>query len=159
MKNTVLTQLDHNQIIKHIFDEENDAQRVSIVSGQIPDIKVDIDPSTITAAIQKGLESFNPQPQKTDNFNIQVVEVPVIIKETIIEKIEVPVIIKEIEYREIKVPFEVIKTIEIEKPIIIKQPEVHILTKSTLETKYLRVAVGCLLISEILTLLFIFSRH
>lgn len=56
MKNTTLTQLDNSQISKRIFDEENDAQRVVIVSGQVPDVKVDIDASDITNAILKGLE-------------------------------------------------------------------------------------------------------
>lgn len=159
MKNRKISQLDNNQISKLVFDEENEAQRVVIVSGNVPDVKVDVDPSSITNAIMKGLEGF-----KVDQASvpwspslIQTVEVPVIVKETVIERIEVPVIVKEIEYREIKVPFETIKTIEIEKPIFIKQPEIHILTKSTIETKYLRIAVGCLIVLELITLLI--GRH
>lgn len=74
-----------------------------------------------------------------------------------IERVEVPVIVKEIEYREIKIPVEVVKIVEIEKPTIIKQQEIHILKEDTKETKYLRVAVGCLIVLEILTLLL--SRH
>lgn len=162
MKNTTLTQLDNSQISKRIFDEENDAQRVVIVSGQVPDVKVDIDASDITNAILKGLEGFKPNSGEINRqagvkSTIERIEVPVIIKEMTIERVEVPVIVKEIEYREIKIPVEVVKIVEIEKPTIIKQQEIHILKEDTKETKYLRVAVGCLIVLEILTLLL--SRH
>lgn len=162
MKNTTLTQLDNSQISKRIFDEENDAQRVVIVSGQVPDVKVDIDASDITNAILKGLEGFKPNSEEINRqagvkSTIERIEVPVIIKEMTIERVEVPVIVKEIEYREIKIPVEVVKIVEIEKPTIIKQQEIHILKEDTKETKYLRVAVGCLIVLEILTLLL--SRH
>lgn len=158
MKNTKLTQLDNNQIHKMTFDEENDAQRVVLVAGTIPDIKVDVDPKAITDAIQKGLESFKPSSVPNQSSGeLQLVEIPVIVKETVIERIEVPVIIKEIEYREIKVPIEIIKMVEVEKPIFIKEQQIQVVREDSKETKYLRIAVGCLIVLELITLLI--GRH
>ena len=134
-----------------MYDEEHDAQRVKIVSGDIPDIKVDIDPSSITNAIQKGLESFKGSSNEPQL--IQKIEVPVIVKEIIIEKVEVPVIIKEIEIKEIKIPYEVIKVIEIEKPVLIKEQLIQVVEKATMETMSLRIAVVALICIELLTLL------
>lgn len=158
MKNMKLSQLDHQQISKHMFDEEYDAQRVIIVSGEVPDVKVDVDAKSIVDAIQKGLEGFKagPSSQQIERI-IEHIEIPVIVKETVIERVEIPVIIKEIEYREIKVPFETVRTVEVEKPIFIKEQSIQIVKEETKETKYLRVAVGCLIILEIITLLL--SRH
>ncbi len=155
-----LTQLDTNQIIRVSFDEETRAQRVMVVAGAMPDVKVDIDASSITKAIQTGLESFKPiitvsEPSKSEKT--QRIEVPVIIKETVIERIEIPVIVKEIEYREIRIPVEVPKIVEIEKPVVIKEQQIQVVRQSTLETKYLRIAVGCLIVLELITLLI--SRH
>lgn len=158
MKNTKLSQLDNQQISKHMFDEENDAQRVIIVSGEVPDVKVSVDPQAITDAIQKGLEGFKVNSVNPPSLQIERIEVPVIIKETVIEKVEIPVIIKEIEYREIKVPFEIVKTIEIEKPVFLKEQVIQVVRgEESKELKYLRVAVGCLIVLEIITLLI--SRH
>lgn len=160
MKNTKLTQLDNSQISKMVFDEENDAQRVIIVSGEVPDVTVSVDPKAITDAIIKGLESFKGETKTTvASSTVQTIEVPVIVKEIVIERIEVPVIVKEIEYREIKVPFETIRTVEIEKPIIIKEQQIQIVKEGfdTKELKYLRIAVGCLIVLELITLLI--GRH
>jgi len=163
MKNKKLSQLDNQQINKHMFDEEHDAQRVIIVSGEVPDLRVDVDAKSITDAIQKGLEGFKinseePKWLATMKPGIERIEVPVIVKETVIEKIEIPVIVKEIEYKEIKVPVETIRYVEIEKPVILKEQVIQVLTgEDSKELKYLRVAVGCLIVLEILTLLL--SRH
>ncbi len=165
MKNMKLSQLDHQQISKHMFDEEHDAQRVVIVSGEVPDVKVDVDAQSIVDAIQKGLEGFkfNSSPTEEPKWlatmkpGIERIEVPVIVKETVIEKIEIPVIVKEIEYREIRVPFETIKTIEVEKPIFIKEQVIQIVKEEGKELKYLRIIVGCLIVLEILTLAL--TRH
>lgn len=149
-KNTQLTQLDTNQIVRHQYDENYDAQRVILVAGSIPDVKVEVDPSRITDAISKGLERLSPSP----SIAVQIIEIPKVITETRIEKIEIPIIIKEIEYKEIKVPFEVPKYIEVEKQIIIKeQGPIQIINKSTIETKYLRIALVCMVLFEILTIL------
>lgn len=151
MKNTKLTQLDHNQLSKHMFDEDNDAQRVVVVAGSVPDVKVDVDATSITNAIQKGLEGFKVE--QSSSIKIERFEVPVIVKETVIEKVEVPVIIKEIEYREVKVPYEVIKTIEIEKPIIVKEQLIQVVKDEGKELKYLRITVVCLFVSLLMILL------
>lgn len=156
--NSKLTQLDNAQIVRRQFDENNDAQRVILVSGEMPKVTVEVDASAITKAIQAGLEGFKPSiipaPTVTESPIIidNIVEIPKIVTETRIERIEVPVIIKETVYKEIKVPFEVMKVVEIEKPVIVK--EVQILTQSTAETKYLRILCVCLIIMEITTLLF-----
>ena len=162
-KNTNITQLDTNQIIKKVYDEDNDAQRVVIVSGDVPEMKLGIDQDQLTNAIQKGLEGLKQPSITLEKIEIPVIvketvieriEVPVIVKEQSIEKVEVPVIVKEIELKEIKVPVEIVKIVEIEKPIIIKEQQIQVLKEDTLETKYLRVVCGCLILLELITLVF-----
>jgi hypothetical protein len=159
MKNTKLTQLDLHQIQKRSFDEENDAQRVTIIGGNVPDVKVNVDPSAITNAVKAGFSglTFPVQPvqqQSTQTVTqIQRIEVPVIVKETIIERVEIPTIVKEVVYKEIKMPVETIRTIEVEKPIVTR--EIQVIEKSTMETKYLRIVSVVLFITQLISLLYI----
>lgn len=122
-KNSNLSQLDTNQIVQKMFDQELDAQRVSIIGGA--DIKIDIDPSQITDAIKEGLKNIVIPPQKTPEIvpfmTEKEVEKHVFIPQ--IERIEVPVIIKEVEYKTVEVPVIIEKIVTVEKPIIIKEIE------------------------------------
>ena len=154
--NRTLTQLDNAQILRQQYDVENEAQRVVIVAGEVPTVRVDVDASALTSAIQEGLGSLKLNPDNTAT-KVERIEVPVIIKETVVERIEIPVVTTQIEYREIRIPFEVPKFIEIEKPVVIKETQIQVIKQSTTETKYLRIAVVGLVLMEILTLLL--SRH
>lgn len=149
--NRTLSELDNSQIMRYQYDEKNEAQRVIIVAGEVPTIKIDVDPLAITNAIEKGLESFKPISEGTSR--IERFEVPVIVKETHVERVEIPIIIKETELKIVEVPvkFETIKLVEV--PVLVKETTIQVIKQSTLETKYLRIAVVGLLIMEILTLL------
>lgn len=144
--NRKLTDMDNAQILRHQHDEESAAQRVKIVSGEMPEIKVDA--SAMTEAVKEGFKSINFNNKET---RIDIIKIPSLIKEIVIERIEVPVIVKEIEYREIKIPVEIVKIVEIEKPVIIK--EIEFKKESTIETKYLRI-ISLIELFIILALLF-----
>lgn len=130
-----LTNLDNQQIQRYTYDEENNAQRVIIVN--------------------QGQHAIYPQSQFSDipqsgslRSAGNLLQQPLVIKETVIEKIDVPVYItdfKEIiktitltEYKEIHVPFPV-KEIVIEKievPVIIKEAgEIQIIEKPVIQEK------------------------
>lgn len=114
--------LDEYQMNNRTFDPAKDAWRVSVIDG----VTLNVD----NINIPKG--TFDQQ-----SAQIQVINIPEIVKQTEIqqvntqvivkeyEKIEVPVIVKEIEYKIVEVPVIVpeIKIIEIEKPVIVKQTE------------------------------------
>lgn len=161
MRNPKITQLDVPQIQKHMYDEGNDAQRVHVVAGSMPDIKVNVDASSITEAVKLGLSSIVMPKQETQQMIItktEYIELPIqtIIKEISYEKIEIPVIVKEIEYREIKVPYETVKIVEIEKPIYINSSEKSDST-TTLETKILRVAAILMAVGHLVTFILKFK--
>jgi hypothetical protein len=112
-----MTLRDPNQIVSAEHDELNNAKRVIIVAGEMPEFKM---PQTLNSSV-------TPEVLK--------IEVPVIVKETQIEKIEVPVIIKEPEIKIVEVPI-IVKEIQIEKveiPIIIKEYEKITLPAETRE--------------------------
>lgn len=160
MRNPKTTQLDVPQIQKHMYDEDNDAQRVHVVAGSMPSIKVDIDASSITDAVKSGLSSMiQPSPAPVIITKTEYRELPIqtIIKELIYEKIEIPVIVKEIEYREIKVPYETIKIVEIEKPIYINSSESKADPVTTLETKILRVVTILMAVGHLVTFILKFK--
>lgn len=106
-----MTLRDPNQIVTSEHDEQNNAKRVIIVGGEIPEFKM---PDLSNLKLSGGSQ-------------IQKIEVPVIVKEVQLEKIEVPVVIKEIEIREIEKPIPVvIKEIHVERvevPIVVKEYE------------------------------------
>lgn len=112
-KNENISNFDPNQISGLTFDNARDAVRVHIVDGLTisgENLKV---PSTQVQVINV--------PEIIKETQIQQVEVPVIVREY--EKIEVPVIIKEIEYKTIEVPVVIreVQVIEIEKPVIVTE--------------------------------------
>ncbi len=160
-KNSNISQLDNNQMVQKMFDEELDAQRVSIVGGG--DIKINIDPSQITDAIKDGLRDFNFT-GNTSIINTPTIDKPetLIIKENVfipqIQKIEVPVIVKEIEYRTIEIPVITEKIVTIEKPIIIKEIEFKEVIKERNYPLIIKVCTVLQTIAVIGILLFNFLR-
>jgi hypothetical protein len=123
-----LTSRDHTQVPLYEHDEKNDAKRVIIVSGEMPEFKM-------------GEIKF-PEMQ------IQKVEVPFPVKEY--EKLEVPVIIKEYEQitntqiikeQEIKIVevpkyITLIKHETIEIPVIVKETEFKEIHIPVVNTEY-----------------------
>jgi len=109
MDDRKLTGLDASQVPRYTFDENKSATRVVVVGGEMPQFNVDA--------------KFAPPVEK----EIKTIEIPVIIKEQILEKIEIPVIIKETEIREVHIPnyltFEKLQIVEVEKPIVVKEFE------------------------------------
>lgn len=111
-----LTALDSKEIPRYTYDEENNAQRVTIVDFGIAEaIKEQLKDLKIELPVQQPLATMR-MPE------------PIIVKEYLpgevrFEQIQVPIIVKEIEYREIQVPViqHEVRVIEIEKPIIQKE--------------------------------------
>lgn len=158
MKNNNISGLDHGQMLHRTLDGELEAQRVMIVGGIVPDIKVDIDTSKLEEAfknitVQATMPEFKMPEMQQSNIQIERMEIPVIVKETVIERIEIPVIVKEYEIKEIHVPYEVIKVVEIEKPMFIKEQVIQYLP--TKETNYLRIIAA---IEAVLLILMLFKK-
>jgi len=110
--------LDQYQMDNNSFDAEKSAWRVSIVDGvevKVDNLQLDL-PETVKTEVQ-----VVNVPEIIKQTEIHQVNVPVVVKE--IEKVEVPVVVKEVEYKEIQIPVVVqeVKVIEIEKPIIVKE--------------------------------------
>lgn len=106
-----LSPYDVEQCARYKFDDDLKADRVFVVNS--PEIKLS----------DLKVES-----------NIQTIEVPVIIKETVIERIEIPVIVKEqvIERVEIPTVTEIVKIVEVPKVVIqheIKEVQVPLIIK------------------------------
>ncbi len=145
MKNKHLTSLDVNQIIKHQYEEDIDAQRVVIVGQDMSALT-----ESIKDAVKDGLKNINFDLVIPKQEQPLVIETEVIVKEmqivevekyiTIpqiveVEKsivifepkiIETEVIVKEpqiIEVEKIITVYET-KIVEIEKPIFIKEPQI-----------------------------------
>lgn len=120
-----LTSLDVDQCARYSFDEENGAQRVIIVGGELPSIKQEqtqINKIEVPVIVKE----------------IEFRNIPQIIKETIYRDVNVPVIVKEIEYREIEKPI-VIKEIEyrdVIREVIIQVPKIETIEKQVVVTEY-----------------------
>ena len=126
MKNSTLTQLDKDQILKRQYQEDMDAQRVMIVGGG--DIKINVDTSNIESALKNAVSNIElkmPEMKKEvyekNVFipQIQIIEKPVIVTEY--KTIEVPVVIKEVQVKEVEKTVIVTEYKTIEVPIFINR--------------------------------------
>ena len=110
MQQYKLTQLDMDQCTKRTFDETNWATRVVLVGGENLTINADV--------------------KQSENQKIQVIEVPVIVKEVEYKEIQVPQIIEKVEYRTIEVPVLIKETEykEIIKEVIVEVPKFEVIT-------------------------------
>lgn len=115
-----ISQADPHMISRRTFDEDCDAQRVILVSGELPTFNM---PEIIFPELKQQDIKVIEVPTTTIVKEIQVVEIEkqVIVKEY--EKIEVPVYIEKIVevVREIQVPVVHTKIEFVEKPVIIKE--------------------------------------
>lgn len=127
---------DPNQITQMRFDDVLCADRVTLVGGEAINITASVDSQAIGEAIAKNIKLDN-----NSNKDVQVINVPQVIVERVVERIEVPTIIKETEFKEIQVPI-IVKEFEIKEvhiPVVtqeVKIIEVYRDRFSTLE-KYL----------------------
>lgn len=123
MKNRNISLLDEHQMAQRVFDEDQDAQRVTIVG--MADLG-----QNLADSLKESLKDINivfKQPENTGHYNhieYKEIKIPEIIKETDVQIVYVPQTV--IEYREIEKPVIVteIKVVEIEKPVIIKEIQV-----------------------------------
>lgn len=127
-----LTHRDHNQIVAAEHSELDNAKRVIIVGGEMPEFKLgDI---------------------KFPETQVQKIEVPVIVKETQI--VEVPTIIKEVEIIRVEVPIIVKEIVEVIKEIPIIQTKVELIEKpiiiTQIEHKDLPIWIKICLVAQIL---------
>ena len=98
-----MTLRDPNQILTAEHDEQNNAKRIIIVGGEMPEFKMSDFSKTLVE----------------QSIKIEKIEVPVIVKE--IEKIEVPIVIKEIEIKEVPILIKEVQIERIEVPVIVKE--------------------------------------
>jgi hypothetical protein len=107
-----LTLRDQYQISAFEHDEDLNAKRVIVVGGEMPEFKI---PEIKLSEI------------KLPDFEIKTVEIPTIIVQKELQVEQVPTIVKEIEIREIEKPVVIVqKEIQIERvevPVIVKQYE------------------------------------
>lgn len=119
MKNRNISLLDEHQMAQRVFDEDQDAQRVTIVG------MADLGQS-IANSIKESLGSIKAAPElgHYNHIEYKEIKIPEIIKETDVQIVYVPQTV--IEYREIEKPVIVteIKVVEIEKPVIVKEIQV-----------------------------------
>lgn len=142
-----VSDLDPYQMDNRTFDDKKDAWRVSIVDG------ITLNAESITLPEMKFPE-------------LKTIEVPVIVKETVVKEINVPVIVKELQIERIEVPIVVketefvyvdrpiivteIKVVEIEKPVTVyKNLEIPMVLKVCLIAQTLT-TIGILLTNLIL---------
>lgn len=127
MKNSNLTHLDTDQIVKRKFDEAIDADRVIIV-GQ--DFSIDSD--KIAQAVKDGLSKFNFVSENIPKVDlqaqiqrdIQIVEKNVFIPQIEIREIEKQVFVPQIEYKTIEVPVITERVVTVDRPVIIREIEI-----------------------------------
>lgn len=117
--NDLLTNLDSDQIQKHVFNEKDDSFRVTLVGGEKLDISIDSD--KIVQAIKDGISKLefkyipNEQQELVKQTEIQTIYLPQIIEKKIFTEIEKLVYIPQLEIK------------EIEKQVIVQQIEYKII--------------------------------
>jgi hypothetical protein len=136
--NENLSLLDNDQIIKREHDQASDAKRVVIVNSDysaqiaesikesLKDIKIDVTTTNVA------------QPQQAQSSSVQIIEIPVIVKEIEIKEVEKIVVVENTKTVEIPVIVIQEKIVEIEKPIFIYKETKH--EKDSKFTHYLLIA-------------------
>lgn len=138
-----LTQMDTGQIVRSQHDENQSAQRVTIVGGDF----------NLGPAIQEGLKNLKLELPERPTFEYKqpmIIEKEVIVKQ--VQTVNIPTIIKE--YEKIEVPVVVYETkiVEIEKPIIttrVEMVEKQIIVK---EVQNLDIVLKKMMIIQAITL-------
>lgn len=150
-QNNNVTSLDLNQMMKRTLDEKTDSQRVYIV-GQDHSQSAE----ALAQAVKEGMSNL-----KLDIPKQEVIQVPVVVKETEVKVVEVPVIqtqfvdrvvekpviVKETEIKVIEVQKVVFDTkVEvIEKPVIVKETEIK-----EIKVSDSKAVIGLLILNAIL---------
>jgi len=123
-----MSQFDFDQIQKMVYDEEANANRVTIVGADIKlEPKINIPPiqiSPMQGQIQKEIQIERIEvPVIIKEQEIKVVEVPKVIVETKIKELPVDRIIVQEKFHKVEVPVVVhdIQVKEIEKPVIVER--------------------------------------
>lgn len=147
-KNQHITSLDLHQMQLRALDEQNDAQRVVVVGQEL-----NIDSSMLKEAISEGLKDIKidiPNSQK----ETLVIEVPTIVKETVIERIEIPKIVYETKIVEVEKPIIIteVKIVEVEKPIIVTEVKFVEIVKEKFDKSFLYINVSLTILNILLIL-------
>lgn len=144
-----LTGLDSNQIPRYTYDEKNQSIRVTVVAGEIPEIKV--------APVEKKEErAVETRTEYITVPTVERIEVPVIIKETDVKVVEVPVLIveKQVQVIEVEKPIIVTEYKTIEVPVIVKEKEIQIVHVDKINYKLLfivqAITLALLVVSKLL---------
>lgn len=149
MSEVKLTGLDSNQIPRYTYDEGNQSIRVTVVAGEVPEIKV----SPVEKKEERVVESRIEYIPVT---TVKTVEVPTIVREIEVKTVEIPVIVKEQEVKVIEIEKSIIvteyKTIEV--PIIVKEKEIQVVQVDKINYKLLfivqLITLGLLVVSKLL---------
>lgn len=127
-----LTLLDTGLIIKHTFDEENNATRVILAKG------IQLDTSNIESAIKDAFQHIEMPKYQLPEANvlpsIQTINIPTIVTEY--KTIEVPVFVDRIQFVDKNIYIEVPKIIEIEKQIIVYVDRIQHIDKPIIITEF-----------------------
>lgn len=121
-----LSQYDPNQIVRMGFDDDQRAQRVILIGGEMPEIKMGSPQSVRIERIEVPTII-----KEIDIREVKVASQIIVQKEIQIERIEVPQIIiqKELQIERVEIPIIVKEFVEIIKEIPIVQHEVKFIEK------------------------------
>jgi hypothetical protein len=124
-KNSSSSQLDTDQIIKKVFQEDLEANRVVLVGGE--KININVDSAQIGKSLGDVLKEYMRDYSAPQLISAPYIEEhaqePIVVTVKEIERIEIPTIITQIEYRTIEVPVLIEKIVTVEVPIVIKEVE------------------------------------
>jgi hypothetical protein len=139
-----LPHIDSSEVPRYTFDEANNSIRVTVVSGEMPNITI-LPPGDIRPVYEPQIQYIPVVETK-----IERIEIPKIVTETVVQKIDVPVIVKEIEYREIEKPVYITEFKEIKVIEIVREKDLVYVDKFSYKTLYIMQAItlGLLVLSH-----------
>lgn len=153
------TLLDKDQIAKAVYQEETQAQRVHIVSGDAPPINVHPVIKEISIpTIIKEMEQISV-PVIVKETEVQQVNVPLIIKELEVKEIGIPTIIKETQVERIEIPVPIIEHRPFSVPTIVKEIERFEVPVIQHEYRDLPIWIRVCIVAQILATTIMLLKH
>lgn len=151
-KNQHISRLDLHQMQLNTLDESNDAQRVVIVGQEL-----NIDASALKEAISEGLKDIkinvsSDVKAEEQQKSVEIVYVPTIVKEVVIERIEVPFLVYETKTVEIPVVVPEIRIVEIEKPVIVTEVKLIEVVKENFNKNFMYLNIGLTILNILIML-------
>lgn len=138
MKNNKVSLLDRDQITSRLYDEENDAQRVILVGSDMSGLA-----DTIKSSLEASLSNMKVDlatPAAPAQREIQIVEIPVVVKEIEIREIEKPIVVEKPQVITVERPVITTKTeiVQVEKPVVVTEHKIIELEKHIIDAGLLK---------------------